>query len=121
MPAESRNLHEQERSIKAREHELYVKPLPENGALASKPFPAYLRETPAEPLSTATKTVLWIVAVLVVLVFLCAIWRVTQRRSTRSKIKAAPSAAQSAARDAYLSATWQPTIRLAAIRYEWTP
>jgi len=97
MPAESRNLSEQERSIKAREHELYVKPLPRSGAPASKPFPAYLRETPAEPLSTATKTILWIVALLVALVFLTAIWRVTHRPRTRSRNKAAPPAAPAAA------------------------
>ncbi len=97
MPAESRNLPEQERSIKAREHELYVKPLPPEGAQSSKPFPAYLRETPAEPLSAATKTILWIVAVLVVLAFVAAIWRVSYRRSPRSKNQAAPAAAQSAA------------------------
>ncbi|MGO9470797.1 MAG: hypothetical protein ACLQIB_27160 [Isosphaeraceae bacterium] len=97
MPAESRNLHEQERSIKAREHELYFKPLDRNGAQSSKPFPAYLRETPAERLSTAIKTILWIVALLVVLVFLAAIWRVAHRLSPRSRNQAAPPAAQSAA------------------------
>jgi hypothetical protein len=97
MPAESRNLPEQERSIKAREHELYLKPLPPDGAQARKPFAAYLRETPAEPLSTAIKTMLWIVAVLVVLIFLAAIWRVSQHLSTRSRHQAAPPAARSAA------------------------
>ncbi len=97
MPPESRNLHEQERSIKAREHELYVKPLsPDDGQLR-KPFPEYLRETPAEPLSTTTKTMLWIVAVLVAVVFLAAIWRVTMRRSGRARNPAAPPAARSVA------------------------
>ncbi len=68
-------------------------------AQSSKPFSAYLRETPAEPLSTVTKTILWTVAVLVVLVFLAAIWRVTHRRSPRSRNQAAPLAAQSAVLD----------------------
>jgi len=96
MPAESRNLPEQERSIKAREHELYFKPQSPKGA-ASKTFEEYLRETPAEALSTATKTMLWIVALLVAIAFMAAIWRVIQRRSTRPRNHAAPEAAQAVA------------------------
>jgi hypothetical protein len=121
MPAESRNLPEQERSIKAREHELYFKPLPRSEARASKPFPVYLRETPAEPLSTATKTILWIVALLVALVFLAAIWRVTHRRSTRSRNRAAPPAAQATTLVDYSSASLERPAALAVIRYKWTP
>jgi hypothetical protein len=101
MPAESRNLHEQERSIKAREHELYLKPTEEGQA--RKPFLEYLRETPAEPLSTTTKTILWIVAVLVVVVFLAAIWRAATRRSARPRNRAVPSAVQPAALADHLS------------------
>ncbi len=55
MASERQNMSEQEISIKAREHELYVKPLSQTGAKPVKPFEVYLRETPAEPLSTATK------------------------------------------------------------------
>jgi hypothetical protein len=117
MPAESRNLPEQERSIKAREHELYVKPLPRNGGQLQKPFPAYLRETPAEPLSATTKTILGIVALLVVFVFLAAIWRVSRRHSARSRSKAAPPAAVAD----YLSSSLEPPVALAVIRYKWTP
>jgi len=97
MPAESRNLHEQERSIKAREHELYVKPRSPDGELPRKPLREYLRETPAERLSPTTKTILWIVAVLVVVVFLAAIWRVIHRRGGRVRHRAAPPAAHSVA------------------------
>jgi hypothetical protein len=103
MPAESRNLHEQESSIKAREHELYVKPSSPDDQLSLKPFPEYLRETPAEPLSTTTKTLLWIVAVLVGFVFLAAIWRVIRRHSARPRQRAAPPAPKSAALAHHLS------------------
>jgi hypothetical protein len=95
MPAESRNLHEQERSIKAREHELYVKPT--DDGQVRKPFLDYLRETPAEPLSTTTKTILWIVAVLVVVVFLAALWRVNARRILRPRNRRATPAAHAVA------------------------
>jgi hypothetical protein len=97
MPAESRHLPEQERSIKAREHELYVKPLPATEGQVRKPFPVYLRETPAEPLSPMTKTLLWIAGVLVVIVFLAAIWRTTQRRTLKPRKPAAPPPERSAA------------------------
>jgi hypothetical protein len=117
MPAESRHLPEQERSIKAREHELYFKPLPENGAQSRKPFPAYLRETPAEPLSTATKTILWIIALLVVLVFLVAIGRVIYRRSARPGTRAARPAVLAD----YRVASLKLPAGLAVIRNRWTP
>jgi hypothetical protein len=97
MPADSRNLHEQERSIKAREHELYVKPLSPDGEQLRRPFPEYLRETPAEPLSAAIKTVLCIAGILVAIVFLAAIWRVIHRSSARSRNRPVPPAVQSAA------------------------
>lgn len=95
MPAESRNLHEQERSIKAREYELYVKPT-DNGQVR-KPFLEYLRETPAEPLSTTTKTILWIVGMLVVVVFFAAIWRAIHRPTARARNRALQPAVKSVA------------------------
>lgn len=119
MPAESRNLHEQERSIKAREHELFVKPL--DDGLARKPFLEYLRETPAEPLSTTTKTVLWIVAVLVVVVFLGAIWRAIHHSTARTRNRAAPRAVKSVALADQLSGFLEPPVGPAVIRYKWTP
>jgi len=121
MPAESRNLPEQERSIKAREHELYFNPLSEKDARSLKPFPEYLRETPAQPLSAATKAVLWIVAVLVVLVFLAALWRAIHHRGGRPRHKAAPAAVKSAALADHLSPSVEPPVALAVIRYKWTP
>jgi hypothetical protein len=90
MAAESRHLPEQERSIKAREHELYVKPLPD-AEVQRKPFPVYLRETPAEPISAGIKTILWIVGALVVIVFAAAIWR-TIHRGSKPRKQAAPVA-----------------------------
>jgi len=85
MPSESRNLPEQELSIKARSHELYFQP-PHQAT--TKPFPAYLRETPAAPLSTFTKVVLWIVGIIVALLFVAALWRAAlghgPRRQTRA-------------------------------------
>jgi hypothetical protein len=83
MPSESRNLSEQEQSIKARARELYVEPpRPGSGKLV-KPFPVYLRETPAVPLSTSVKVVLWIVGIIVGLLFLAALWRVSYRHGPR--------------------------------------
>jgi len=83
MPFESRNLPEQEQSIKARAHELYVEPERPASVKPVKPFPVYLRETPAVPLSTSTKVVLWIVAMIVALLFLAALWRVSIRHGPR--------------------------------------
>ena len=47
MASERQNMSEQEISIKAREHELYVERLPTQNSKPVKPFPVYLRETPA--------------------------------------------------------------------------
>jgi hypothetical protein len=121
MTAESRNIPEQERSIKAREHELYAKPLSETDAQATKPFPDYLRATPALPLSPATKTMLWVLAVVVVLVFLAAIWRASQHRGPRARNKAAPASVPSATVADYRSARGERPLALAVIRYKWTP
>ena len=55
MPSDSRNLPEQERSIKARSHELFVEPERTGTGKPVKPFPVYLRETPADPMSPANQ------------------------------------------------------------------
>ena len=64
MASERQNMSEQEISIKAREHELYV-PDTDTNAKPVKPFAVYLRETPAEPLSATTKAILWMVGTVV--------------------------------------------------------
>jgi hypothetical protein len=93
MPTESTNLPEQEYSIKARAGELYVEP-PRPGPIKQvKAFPVYLRETPAEPLSTSTKVILWIAAVIVFVLFLAALWRVAQRHGPKHPAQAAVPAA----------------------------
>jgi hypothetical protein len=88
MPDEPRNLPEQEQSIKAREGELYVKPLRLKEPRSTKPFPDYLRETSASPLSSLAKAMLWISAILVGVIFLAALWRITHRRNPKLERKA---------------------------------
>ncbi len=66
MASERQNMSEQEISIKARESELYHQP-PDEFSKSVKPFPVYLRETPAVPFSTTTKVILWTVGIVVAL------------------------------------------------------
>jgi len=84
---------EQDISIKAREHELYVPVI--HDAAPVKPFPVYLRETPGEPLSPATKFILAIAGIVVAALFVAAVWRVTHPRATKPATKAARPAAKS--------------------------
>jgi hypothetical protein len=84
MASERQNMSEQEISIKAREHELYV-PDSDPNAKPVKPFAVYLRETPAEPFSPTTKAILWVVGTVVGLLFLAACWRVTMRHVPTSR------------------------------------
>jgi len=88
MPFDSRNLPEQEHSIKARSHELFVEPSHAGTGKPAKPFPVYLRETPADPMSAPTKILLWFAAIIVGILFLAAIWRVV----TRNTLKQQPGA-----------------------------
>ncbi len=81
MPSEPRNMPEQERSIKARAHELFVEP-PQTGGQV-KPFPVYLRETPAVPMSATIKALLWMVGIIVALLFIGAVWRLMVRHGPR--------------------------------------
>lgn len=77
MPSQSRNMPEQEHSIRARSDELFVEEIPVvTPARSSRPFVDYLRETPAQPLSPALKALFWMVAIIVGILFLVAIWRV---------------------------------------------
>jgi hypothetical protein len=93
MASERQNMSDQDISIKAREHELYVPVLHE--AAPVKPFPVYLRETPGEPLSPATKFILAIAGIIVAVLFMAAVWRVTHPRAAKPKKGAARPAAKS--------------------------
>ena len=86
MASERQNMSEQEISIKAREHELYVSDADPN-AKQVKPFSVYLRETPAEPLSLTTKAILWTVGTAVALLFLAACWRAAMHHAPASQIR----------------------------------
>ncbi len=87
MPSHPRNMPEQERSIKARSHELFVEPVqPGEATKPTKPFPVYLRETPAQPLSPLTKAVFWILGIIVAGLFVVAVWRISHR--PKSKVPA---------------------------------
>ncbi len=99
MPSESRDLPEQEISIKARAHELFhesgqVGPVP-----STKPFAFYLRETPAVPISPTIKAVLWMAGIIVALLFIAAVWRLMVRHGPQRT----PAPARRAAKtDAFL-------------------
>jgi hypothetical protein len=83
MPTHSGNLPEQERSIKSRAHELFVKPQPDSAARPTKPFPVYLKETPAFPMSSTVKAMLFFAAIIVGLLFLAAVWKLSIRHGPR--------------------------------------
>jgi hypothetical protein len=85
MASERQNMSEEERSIQAREHELYVKPLPEEFVKPVKPFPVYLRETPAEPLSPTTKAILWMTGIVVAMLFFASLWKLARPRSGKAQ------------------------------------
>src|SRR5689334_5935354 len=85
MPSHPRNMPEQEHSIKARSHELFVEEAPVGSSMATKPFHVYLRETPAHPLSPAIKVIFWVLGLVVAGLFLLALWRVSQRHAGRPK------------------------------------
>jgi hypothetical protein len=96
MPSESRDLPEQEHSIKARGKELYVGQLKPVNSQPTKPFLTYLRETPAQPLSTLTQAVLWIVGIVVAVLLLAALWRVSHRYGPGRRALSPPPAAKTA-------------------------
>jgi hypothetical protein len=89
MASERQNMSDQDISIKAREHELYYTPS-DADSKPVKPFPVYLRETPAEPLSRTTKAILWIVGAVVALLFLAAVWRVSRAHGPKPLSETTP-------------------------------
>src|SRR5208282_3698818 len=93
MGSERRSMPEQELSIRERKQELFVEPQDTPAAEPPvKPFPIYLRETPANPIATEVKVVLWIVGIAVLLLFGVALWRThrpSRLRRTSSTTKAA--------------------------------
>jgi hypothetical protein len=106
---------EQEISIKAREHELYVKPDSEADEKPVKPFEVYLRETPAEPLSSITKAILAIVSIIVGLLFLGALWRATTHRPPAVR----PKTAQPTVRAAWQLSKFASPIPASKARALW--
>jgi hypothetical protein len=85
---------EQERSIKERDQELFVEKADHRTAVPQvKPFPIYLRETPASPISPPVKAVLWVVGVGVLLLFCVALWRSQRppRPHNQGAARAAPA------------------------------
>ena len=92
MRSERRSMPEQELSIKEREQELYDEPRESSPSRPTvKPFPIYLRETPAVPMSSGVKAMLWVVGIVVVLLLIAALWR-TQRPSRLPRSSATPRA-----------------------------
>jgi hypothetical protein len=83
MPSESRNIPEQERSIKSRAHEVFVKQEKETVNRATKSFPEYLRVTPALPMSSTLKATLWFAAIIVGILFLASIIKLSMRHGPR--------------------------------------
>jgi hypothetical protein len=94
MRSDRRNMHEQELSIKEREQELFVEPQESQSAPPSvKPFAIYLRETPAEPISSQVKAILWAVGVTVLILLALALWRAQRSSRRRPKPRAVEAAA----------------------------
>ena len=93
MSSHPRNMPEQEHSIKARSHELFVEEPPVAPAVATKPFEVYLRETPAHPLSPGIKVILWVLGLIVAALFLAALWRAVNRNAGRRPGHATPARA----------------------------
>ena len=88
MPlSEPRNMPEQEHSIKSRAHEVFAKETPDTANRATKPFPVYLRETPAFPMSPTVKAMLWFVGIIVGLLFLAAVLKLSIRYGPKRQDK----------------------------------
>ena len=87
---------EQEQSIKDRKKLIYdddPTALPTGPVAERKPFKIYLRETPAQPLSTGLKAALWAAGIAVVLLLAGAIWK-----ASRPKPKPSPRTGAAPAR-----------------------
>ena len=89
MPAHDPHHHEaQDRSIKARKHQLFEDDDVDHGP--RRTFAQALRETPAAPLDPVARGALWVVGVLVILLLLAAFAKLGTR-----KPKPRPAAAAS--------------------------
>jgi hypothetical protein len=97
MPSEPRNMPEQEHSIKSRARELFVKEEPANANRPTKPFPVYLRETPALPMTSTVKAMLWFAGIIVALLFLAAIVKLSIRHGPGRRAPGPPPAVKTAA------------------------
>jgi hypothetical protein len=124
MPSQPRNMPEQEHSIKVRSNELYVEDTPAAPVQVTKPFPVYLRETPARPLSGGIKAIFWTLGIIVALLFLAAVWRVAHRQvpkrpAGKPGVEAVgmPDPGRGRGELAYLSPEGSPAV----IRHGWTP
>jgi hypothetical protein len=122
MSPESRNLPEQEFSIKARAHEVFSEEPRTEVRKPVRPFPVILRETPAEPFSALTKAVLVIAGVIVAVLFVAALWRIVIRHGPKRREQTAPHAVKSAMHSNRLAPELvrhspdEPAVSLAAIR-----
>ncbi len=96
MPSRSHNISKQEESIKSRSNALFVEDeQPLSSTQPTKPFPTYLRETPAQPFSPLTKAIFLALAFVVALLFVAALWRMSHR--PRAKVPADPAPAEDTA------------------------
>lgn len=90
MSQPQRDQREQEISIKRREGELFRRADADVQAAPVKEFAEYLRETPALPLPTWAKALLWAVGVVVALLFAAALWRLQSGRTPQTTRRGAP-------------------------------
>jgi hypothetical protein len=65
---------QQDQSIKARKRQLFEEREPVRDGSATQPFSVYLRATAGAPMSQGAKVVIWTLAVVVVLLFLAALF-----------------------------------------------
>ena len=97
MASERQNMSEQEISIKAREHELYVQPNSEYQAGQTvRGLPA--RDTRRTP-SPMTKAILWMVGTVVALLFLAACWRAAAPCTSADRAPRSPRRPEPVAND----------------------
>lgn len=101
MRPQSRNMPEQEHSIKVRSNELFYEEtvVPTR---TTRPFVEYLRETPAKPMAGWLQLIFAIVGVIVGALFLVALWRVSHPHLSK-KPGIRPTTASTAMADAQRS------------------
>jgi hypothetical protein len=94
MRSDRRNMPEQELSIKEREQELFLEPQEAQAARQNvKPFAVYLRETPADPISSYVRAILWAAGVIVLILLALALWRAQRSSRRRPRPRASEAAA----------------------------